>query len=210
MGRAESTAKPAGWVGNARRACKPDFVQGFRPWMTIPLPTVLPRRSSCQPGPLGRWRPCGRYPRPFDHGPAPARGPYLALLRVGLAVPVLLPVPRWALTPPFHHHPCEQGQSLLCGAFPGVAPAGGYPAPLPTGVRTFLGSCDPRSSSPPRGVAVRPCPASGQPPMHKAPPPTPGRCHPLDRAPKAESAAGTRQAGSQARRRHSQRCADRR
>jgi hypothetical protein len=29
--------------------------------MTIPLPTVLPRRSSCQPGPLGRWRPCGRY-----------------------------------------------------------------------------------------------------------------------------------------------------
>ena len=25
--------------------------------MTIPLPTVLPRRSSCQPGPLGRWRP---------------------------------------------------------------------------------------------------------------------------------------------------------
>ena len=28
--------------------------------------------------------------------------PYLALLPVGLAVPVRLPVPRWALTPPFH------------------------------------------------------------------------------------------------------------
>ena len=30
--------------------------------------------------------------------------PYLALLRMGFAMPVLLPVPRWALTPPFH--PC--------------------------------------------------------------------------------------------------------
>ena len=30
--------------------------------------------------------------------------------------------------------------SLLCGAFPGVAPAGRYPAPLPHGVRTFLGT----------------------------------------------------------------------
>jgi len=28
--------------------------------------------------------------------------PYLALLRTGFAVPGLLPVPRWALTPPFH------------------------------------------------------------------------------------------------------------
>ena len=69
--------------------------------MTIPLPTVSPRRSSCQPGPLGRWHPCGRYRR-LAPRPDPARGPYLALLRVGLAVPVLLPVPRWALTPPFH------------------------------------------------------------------------------------------------------------
>ncbi len=40
-------------------ACKPDLVRALRLWMTIPLPTVLPRRSSCQPGPLGRWRPCG-------------------------------------------------------------------------------------------------------------------------------------------------------
>jgi|GEM_PF-4275922 len=30
--------------------------------------------------------------------------PYLALLRMGFTVPGLLPVPRWALTPPFH--PC--------------------------------------------------------------------------------------------------------
>ena len=31
-------------------------------------------------------------------------------------------------------------QSLLCGAFPGVAPAGRYPAPFLHGVRTFLGA----------------------------------------------------------------------
>ena len=34
--------------------------------------------------------------------PPPARGPYLALLPVGLALPPLLPAARWALTPPFH------------------------------------------------------------------------------------------------------------
>jgi hypothetical protein len=113
--------------GNARRACKPDFVQGFHPWMTIPLPTVSPRRSSCQPGPLGRWHPCGRYPC----GPAPARGPYLALLRVGLAVPSLLPSPRWALTPPFHHHPAKPKANLLKrrGSFFSVALSLGLPPP---------------------------------------------------------------------------------
>ena len=89
------------------------------------------------------------------------RGPYSALLRVGLAVPVLLPGPRWALTPPFHPHrgsgPASLAgearpprQTLLCGAFPGVAPAGRYPAPFLHGVRTFLETKAPRSSSPPR------------------------------------------------------------
>ena len=29
--------------------------------------------------------------------------PYLVLLRMGFAVPLLLPETRWALTPPFHH-----------------------------------------------------------------------------------------------------------
>ena len=59
---------------------------------------------------------------------------------------------RFTITPPVREGEPSfaAGQSLLCGAFPGVTPAGRYPAPLPTGVRTFLGACTPRSSSPPR------------------------------------------------------------
>lgn len=61
-------------------------------------------------------------------GASPARGPYSALLLVGLAMPGLLPNPRWALTPPFHPYP--EGRFHFCGAFPRVTPAGRYPAPL--------------------------------------------------------------------------------
>ncbi len=53
--------------------------------------------------------------------------PYLALLRMGFAVPSVLPRPRWALTPPFH--PCRPGlprswavYSLL--HFPSPSPCG--------------------------------------------------------------------------------------
>lgn len=41
--------------------------------------------------------------------PKATRGPYLALLPVGLAVPSVLPRPRWALTPPFHLFPRKRG-----------------------------------------------------------------------------------------------------
>ena len=44
---------PTGWLKYARMACKPDFVQGLPPWMTIPLAPPLPTGSSCQPGPAG-------------------------------------------------------------------------------------------------------------------------------------------------------------
>ena len=37
------------------------------------------------------------------------RDPYLALLPVGLAVPLALPLARWALTPPFHLCPRGRG-----------------------------------------------------------------------------------------------------
>ena len=55
-------------------------------------------------------------------------------------MPLPLPVARWALTPPFHpYRPGEPGRrSVFCGTFPGVAPAGRYPAPYFRGARTFL------------------------------------------------------------------------
>ena len=40
---------------------------------------------------------------------------YLALLRLGVAVPPLLPATRWALTPPFHPYPPCGGRSVFCG-----------------------------------------------------------------------------------------------
>ena len=77
-----------------------------------------------------------------------ARGPYLALLLVGLAMPVRLPVPRWALTPPFHPYlrvisvaRSAHRRSIFCGAFPRVTPAGRYPAPLLSWSPDFPRSC---------------------------------------------------------------------
>src|SRR6056297_844398 len=99
--------------------------------MTILLDPQLPARLKLPTRICWAKAACG-----FD----PARDPYSALLPVGLAMPVRLPVPRWALTPPFHPGPCGQGWFLFCGAFPRVAPAGRYPAPSPCGVRTFLGT----------------------------------------------------------------------
>ena len=73
------------------------------------------------------------------------RAPYLVLLRAGFTVPVLLPVPRWALTPPFHpylqpkrkavysllHFPSARAGRLLAVALsygsPDFPPAWGYP-----------------------------------------------------------------------------------
>ena len=77
-------------------------------------------------------------------------------------------------------------QTLLCGAFPGVAPAGGYPAPLLHGVRTFLEACAPRSSSHPREGRLTPRPPRRQ-PGSAAPdlPPSPHRPHRPAPRPKA-------------------------
>src|ERR1700747_1341653 len=69
--------------------------------------------------------------------------PYSVLLPVGFTMPVPLPDPRCALAAPFH--PCRAeapkdggGRFVFCGTFPGVAPAGRYPAPHVDGARTFL------------------------------------------------------------------------
>jgi len=72
------------------------------------------------------------------HAGRAACRPYSVLLPVGFAVPSALPRPRCALTAPFH--PCHRARwrSAFCGTFPGVAPAGRYPAPSFHGARTFL------------------------------------------------------------------------
>src|SRR5205823_5924913 len=41
--------------------------------------------------------------------PGPGLAAYLALLRLGVTVPRLLPGARWALTPPFHPYPWIKG-----------------------------------------------------------------------------------------------------
>ena len=78
----------------------------------------------------------------------PSHRPYSVLLPVGFTVPLLLPVARWALTPPFH--PCHDRswRFAFCGTFPRVAPAGRYPAPCFHGARTFLHEAKPRSGHP--------------------------------------------------------------
>src|SRR5690242_7635940 len=83
--------------------------------------------------------------------------PYSVLLPVGFAMPSPLPETRCALTAPFHPCPAklrrsEAGRFVLCGTFPGVAPAGRYPAPYVDGARTFLF----RRLSAIAGAAVRP------------------------------------------------------
>ena len=97
-------------------ACKPGSVLALRRWMAIPLGRPLPSASRDRPGRRRGNTAAG----------CPACRPYLVLLPVGFAVPLPLPVARWALTPPFH--PCRPGEpgrrSVLCGTFPGVAPAG--------------------------------------------------------------------------------------
>src|SRR5260221_9267151 len=98
--------------------------------MAIPLGRPLPDASRDRPG----WR---RGNTPGPHG---ACHPYLVLLPVGFAMPPPLPTARCALTAPFH--PCRPPKRArrfaFCGTFPGVTPAGRYPAPCFRGARTFL------------------------------------------------------------------------
>jgi hypothetical protein len=68
---------------------------------------------------------------------------YLVLLPVGFSMPSPLPAARCALTAPFHpYRPPDRAERArrcaFCGTFPGVAPAGRYPAPYLRGARTFL------------------------------------------------------------------------
>ena len=59
------------------------------------------------------WKRTGR---PFGR----PRRSYSVLLPVGFTMPVLLPVPRWALTPPFHPYRRGGRRFAFCGTFPRV------------------------------------------------------------------------------------------
>ncbi len=139
--------------------------------MTIHLKTMLPPPLWLPTRTAGPRRACGRYrPRPT----CPARGPYLALLPVGLAVPVLLPAPRWALTPPFHPYP-RASPWRSAGGFFSVALSLGLPRPGVTRHRCLVESGlsshgetlrfpHKRPSGPPRNsqLSTLPAPVNGK------------------------------------------------
>ena len=73
----------------------------------------------------------------------PSHRPYSVLLPVGFALPLLLPVARWALTPPFH--PCpENGSAERRGGLLSVALSLGSP---PAAVSRHRRSLEPGLSS---------------------------------------------------------------
>ena len=129
-------------------ACKPGSVPtpaNRQRGMAIHLGRLLPAASCNRPGrqagnapitaPIwfcSRWglpchrryRPCGALlPHPFTLTPCP-REPFCVLL---------------AQSRSFRQdHGCWQRRFTFCGTFPGVPPAGYYPAPYFRGARTFL------------------------------------------------------------------------
>src|SRR5579859_2384083 len=132
-------------------ACKPGSVPPraeARDATIIPLDRPSRDGSRDLPGP----------PRPTTALPSlrRAHGPYSVLLLAGLAMPSLSPGTRWALTPPFHPYPSNEGRFAFCGAIPGVAPGGRYPPPCRGGARTFLdplaGAAIARPSGPGRNL----------------------------------------------------------
>ena len=90
--------------------------------MAIPLGRPSPNASRDRPGRRRGNTAAG----------CPACRPYLVLLPVGFALPLPLPVARWALTPPFHPYLPEfpltktgpGRRFVFCGTFPEVAPGG--------------------------------------------------------------------------------------
>jgi hypothetical protein len=111
------------------------------PWMTIPLGRPLPDASRDLPGRRRRKR---AWPAPVPCGIGRPAAPMRSCSRWGLPCRrryrrrgALLPHP-FTLTG--NAAPAGHGNRrfAFCGTFPGVAPAGYYPAPCFRGARTFL------------------------------------------------------------------------
>ena len=121
------------WGGKCQTACKPGSVAGRGP---------RDGHSSGAPVTGRLARPTrASDPKADCGGPGPPRAPIWSCSRRGLpcrtrrrARGALLPHPFTLARRP--HGP--GGRSALCGTFPGVAPAGRYPAPCFRGARTFL------------------------------------------------------------------------
>src|SRR5438128_12365299 len=89
------------------------------------------------------WGGCRQPPHaayPQLRRPGPGLAAYLALLRLGVTVPRLLPGARWALTPPFHPYPWITRAVGSLWPFPSPRGAQELPGSLPCGARTFLGT----------------------------------------------------------------------
>ena len=77
--------------------------------------------------------------------------PYLVLLRMGFAVPPLLPEARWALTPPFHHRRSRWNETWADYSlwhFPSPRGVRSLTGILLCGARTFLYASELRSDCP--------------------------------------------------------------
>lgn len=89
------------------------------------------------------WDARHRAPRaayPGARASSPRTPLYVALLRMGFAVPQPLPSARWALTPPFHPCPETRASGAVCFLwhFPRGRPHRELPGILLYGARTFL------------------------------------------------------------------------
>ena len=136
----------------SRRTCKPNSVSRRGGTTVIPLGRASLRDSSDLPGSGGASsRNARRISSPLL--------PYLVLLRVGFALPWLLPARRCALTAPFHPYPGKPGRYVFCGTFrrPGFSrDSQALPGTLLCGVRTFLVHLFSEDSATPLARLLRP------------------------------------------------------
>ena len=130
--------------------------------MTIPLARLLPAGSSCLPGPAGARWPRGLHRTRSLFGIAPGGACHAGAVTSP-------PVGSYPTVSPL---PADCGRSVLCGAIPGVAPAGRYPAPSPHGVRTFLAARSHAVIQPSARIGI--WPGSAGPSMGALPPPPVG------------------------------------